>query len=195
MTDLTALQPSELAAEASLSLQEAASVLQQLQGAVSAPKHCQTALDLLEEEKTLPCVATFVRRLDEMLGSGVAMCKITEFCGAPGLGKTQLGIQLAVNVHTPSFLDGPSGHCIYIDSEGSFIPERVAAIAQSFVQHVRGLAENRTLSAVEQQEMGAHSRRESSLDWMANVLIRSRRRTVGREHHELHLLLSRAPLH
>lgn len=36
-----------------------------------------------------------------MLGGGVPTGAVTEFCGAPGLGKTQIGIQLAVNVQIP----------------------------------------------------------------------------------------------
>lgn len=150
--DVRALQPSELAAETGLSLRDAVAALQQLSGGGAQTRlPAQTALELLDEEERLPAVPSCVRALDEMLGTGVPMGKITEFCGAPGLGKTQvrmcvcvfgaqvsmqLGIQLAVSVRTPSFLDGPSGHCIYIDTEGSFIPERVADIANSFVKHV-----------------------------------------------------------
>ena len=131
--DFAELKPSDLVSEAGLSLQEAVHVLGEIQGKEQPRK--RTALDLLEAEKAA-AVNTFVRRLDEMLGMGVEMGKITEFCGAPGLGKTQLGIQLAVDVHLPSFLDGPCGHCVYIDTEGSFMPQRVAEIAQSFVEKV-----------------------------------------------------------
>ena len=34
---------------------------------------------------------TFCEGLDDMLGGGVPVGKITEFCGAPGIGKTQMG--------------------------------------------------------------------------------------------------------
>lgn len=49
---------------------------------------------------------------------------MTEFCGAPGIGKTQLAIQLCVNCQIPVWADGTAGHAIYIDTEGSFVPER-----------------------------------------------------------------------
>jgi hypothetical protein len=52
------------------------------------------------------CGAWKMHLLDPFTDLCLFAAKITEFCGAPGLGKTQLGIQLAVNVHTPSFLDG-----------------------------------------------------------------------------------------
>jgi RecA/RadA recombinase len=37
---------------------------------------------------------------------GVARGCVTEFCGAPGIGKTQLGMQLAVSVQIPAVLGG-----------------------------------------------------------------------------------------
>jgi RAD51-like protein 2 len=95
----------------------------------------ETALDAHKKEARLSGVPTLVPALDQLVGgSGVPMCKVTEFCGAPGLGKTQLAIQLAVNVHLSKALGGPGGHCIYIDTEGSFMPSRVAEIAQGFVE-------------------------------------------------------------
>ena len=33
---------------------------------------------------------TFCVCIDEMLGGGVPLGKVTEFCGAPGIGKTQI---------------------------------------------------------------------------------------------------------
>ena len=49
-----------------------------------------TALDLLQEEHGLQAIVTFSEALDELLGGGVPLTKITEFCGAPGIGKTQM---------------------------------------------------------------------------------------------------------
>lgn len=50
----------------------------------------QSALQLLKAEQDQQFIVTFSSKVDEMLGGGVAMGKITEFCGAPGIGKTQL---------------------------------------------------------------------------------------------------------
>jgi hypothetical protein len=74
-SDVRELQPSELAQEAGLSLQEAASVLRTVEGS-QVDKHHQTALEMLDEEQNMPAVATFVRELDHMLGSGVALGKV-----------------------------------------------------------------------------------------------------------------------
>jgi RAD51-like protein 2 len=46
---------------------------------------------MLQQEQNASCVVTFCERLDDMLGGGVPSGKITEFCGAPGIGKTQIG--------------------------------------------------------------------------------------------------------
>lgn len=57
---------------------------------VDAPKPAVSALERLKEEQSLPPIITFSEGLDNMLGGGVPLCKITEFCGAPGVGKTQM---------------------------------------------------------------------------------------------------------
>lgn len=49
-----------------------------------------SALELLRAEQEQPFIVTFSSRVDKMLGGGIAAGKITEFCGAPGIGKTQL---------------------------------------------------------------------------------------------------------
>lgn len=50
-----------------------------------------TALDLmLKEEAELRSIVTFSSQLDEALGGGLLLGKITELCGVPGIGKTQL---------------------------------------------------------------------------------------------------------
>ena len=49
----------------------------------------QTALELLKAEQERPSIVTFSAKVDTMLGGGIALGKITELCGAPGIGKTQ----------------------------------------------------------------------------------------------------------
>lgn len=57
---------------------------------ISSPRS-RSALEMLQQEQNASCVVTFCERLDDMLGGGVPTGKITEFCGAPGIGKTQIG--------------------------------------------------------------------------------------------------------
>lgn len=69
--------------------------------------------------------------------------QLTEFCGEPGIGKTQFGIQIAVNAHIPEAYGGANGHAIYIDTEGSFMVERVVEMADALVEHVELVAKQR----------------------------------------------------
>ncbi len=50
----------------------------------------KSALDLLMKEETIKRVVTFSQSIDEMLEGGVPVTKVTEVCGPPGIGKTQL---------------------------------------------------------------------------------------------------------
>ena len=36
-------------------------------------------------------IMTFSKQIDYMLGGGIPCGSITEFCGVPGIGKTQFG--------------------------------------------------------------------------------------------------------
>ncbi|CAI2175917.1 7497_t:CDS:10 [Funneliformis geosporum] len=93
-----------------------------------------SASEALKQERKLCPISTSCEAMDQMLGGrGVPIGKITEFCGAPGMGKTQLGMQLCVNVQVPQNLSGPEGEAIFIDTEGSFIAHRAAEIAKATI--------------------------------------------------------------
>ncbi|KAL2609133.1 hypothetical protein R1flu_027706 [Riccia fluitans] len=85
----------------------------------------QNAWDLLRNEKARRRIVTSCQELDGILGSGVCTKEVTEICGVPGVGKTQLGIQLAINVQIPMALGGLGGHAVYIDGG---ITQQVAVI-------------------------------------------------------------------
>ncbi|XP_075445893.1 DNA repair protein RAD51 homolog 3 isoform X2 [Ascaphus truei] len=138
--DLLDTKPSELSREAGISKEEALEALQILKreaqsGASSQIIQKHTALELLAQEQAQGFVISFCSALDEILGGGVPLTKITEICGAPGVGKTQLCMQLAVDVQIPECFGGVDGEAIYIDTEGSFMVERVVDIANSCVLH------------------------------------------------------------
>jgi DNA repair protein RadA len=63
-------------------------------------------------------------------GKGIETKSITECYGAFGSGKTQLGLTLAVNVQLPKDQGGLDGKAVYIDTEGTFRPERIRQIAE-----------------------------------------------------------------
>ena len=65
------------------------------------------------------------------------MSKITELCGAAGVGKTQICMQLCVNVQIPQICGGLAAKAIYIDTEGSFMSNRVVEIANETISLLR----------------------------------------------------------
>ena len=102
----------------------------------------RSALALLEEERRSRRVITFARELDDLLGGGVALKQLTELAGAPGVGKTQVAMQLALNAQIPSAFGGVGGRAAYIDAEGSFLAARALQMAEALVQRLRAVAEN-----------------------------------------------------
>lgn len=68
------------------------------------------------------------------------MGKITELCGAPGVGKTQICMQLSVDVQIPQCFGGVNGEAIYVDTEGSFIAHRAADMAKVALEHCTRIA-------------------------------------------------------
>jgi len=89
--------------------------------------HFETAANLLSDRTKLKRISTGSSSLDRLLGGGVEPRSITEFYGSYTTGKTQLSIQLAVNATLEE--DG-KGHAVYIDTEGSFRPERIEQICE-----------------------------------------------------------------
>ena len=96
-----------------------------------------------------------------VIGGGVPLGRITEICGPPGIGKTQLSIQLAVDVTIPEFFGGLGKQAVYIgemclsvctvsvaacdhcvDTEGSFLVDRVYKVASATVEHIKRVAES-----------------------------------------------------
>jgi len=104
-----------------------------------------SAADLLrlQRKKSTRPIVTFCQSIDTLLGGGFATSEVTEVVGVPGVGKTQLAIQLCVDASIPKPHGGVEGESVYIDSEGSFAPERCYDMAQSLVEHIRSSAKRR----------------------------------------------------
>ena len=84
-----------------------------------------------EKRKEIFKITTGSKNLDDLLGGkGVQTKSITEAFGAFGSGKTQLALSLAVNVQLPLEKGGANGKAVYIDTEGTFRPERVRQFAE-----------------------------------------------------------------
>ncbi len=84
-----------------------------------------------EKRKELFHITTGSKNVDNLLGGkGIQTKAITEAFGAFGSGKTQLALSLAVGVQLPIEQGGANGKAVYIDTEGTFRPERVRQFAE-----------------------------------------------------------------
>lgn len=84
-----------------------------------------------EKRKELFHITTGSKNVDNLLGGkGIQTKSITEAFGAFGSGKTQLALSLAVGVQLPIEQGGANGKAVYIDTEGTFRPERVRQFAE-----------------------------------------------------------------
>ncbi|KAH9821850.1 putative DNA repair protein RAD51 [Melampsora americana] len=77
-------------------------------------------------------IITGSKNLDALLGGGVDTQSITEFFGEFRTGKSQLCHQLAVTCQLPVDMGGGEGKCMFIDTEGTFRPERILAISERY---------------------------------------------------------------
>ena len=86
----------------------------------------------LEKRKRLVHITTGSKELDILLGGGFESNSITEIFGEFCTGKTQLCHTLCVACQLPKENGGGAGKAIYIDTEGTFIPEKLVPIAERF---------------------------------------------------------------
>ncbi|KAM9350256.1 DNA repair protein RAD51 homolog 3 [Symphorus nematophorus] len=145
--DLRHVETLRLREEAGLSQQEALQVLQAVRteggGGDGGGDGGVTALELLQKEQEEPrSIVTFCCQLDDALGGGLPVGRTTEICGAPGVGKTQLCLQLAVDVQVPPCFGGVGGQVVFIDTKGGFLLQRVVDVATAAVRHCSLLVED-----------------------------------------------------
>ncbi|WP_173400855.1 DNA repair and recombination protein RadA [Methanocaldococcus bathoardescens] len=96
--------------------------------------------EVLSQRKNIWKLSTGSKNLDEILGGGLESQSITEFAGMFGSGKTQIAHQACVNLQCPEriiaddaikeeILNEPKA--VYIDTEGTFRPERIIQMAEA----------------------------------------------------------------
>lgn len=102
-----------------------------------------SASELLTKRKNISRLSTGSANLDELLAGGIETWAMTEFYGEFGSGKTQICHTLCAMVQLPTDQGGLDGGAVYIDTEGTFRPERLAQIAEA-----RGMDPEAVLSKV-----------------------------------------------
>ncbi|CAG9839952.1 unnamed protein product [Diabrotica balteata] len=96
------------------------------------PMGFTTATEFHQKRSEIIQLTTGSKELDKLLGGGIETGSITEIFGEFRTGKTQLCHTLAVTCQLPVESGGGEGKCLYIDSEGTFRPERLLAVAERY---------------------------------------------------------------
>ncbi|MBD3173390.1 DNA repair and recombination protein RadA [Candidatus Bathyarchaeota archaeon] len=90
-----------------------------------------SASDLLETRKHMMKCKTGCSEFDRIMGGGIETGVISEFIGEFGSGKTQICYTLSVLAQRPVEEGGLGGRVCVIDTEGTFLPERIVQIAEA----------------------------------------------------------------
>nr|GAT58112.1 RecA family ATPase [Mycena chlorophos] len=91
-----------------------------------------TGVEVQEKRKRVFTVSTGSKAVDNIMGGGISSQSISEVYGEFRTGKTQLAHTMSVVAQLPPDMGGASGKVAYIDTEGTFRPDRIKAIAERF---------------------------------------------------------------
>jgi len=91
-----------------------------------------TGTELLQRRGAVDYITTGSEELNRLLGGkGVETQSLTETFAEFGSGKTQIALQLAVNVQLPKERGGIDADCVFIDTENTFRPQRIIQMAKA----------------------------------------------------------------
>ncbi|MCL4390640.1 MAG: DNA repair and recombination protein RadA [Candidatus Micrarchaeaceae archaeon] len=91
----------------------------------------ETGAEFYDKRVGIGKISTGSKDLDELIGGGIETNAITEVYGKFASGKTQLSFQLCVNAQLPKGKGGLEGAVLFVDTEGTFRPERLKEIAKA----------------------------------------------------------------
>lgn len=106
------------------------------------PMGFTTATEFHKQRADIVQLTTGSRELDKLLGGGIETGSITEMFGEFRTGKTQLCHTLAVTCQLPLSQGGGEGKCLYIDTEGTFRPDRCLAVGERFKLNASEVLDN-----------------------------------------------------
>jgi meiotic recombination protein DMC1 len=87
-----------------------------------------TAHEYRERRKAIFKISTGSRQFDSMLGGGFNSGSINQVYGEYRCGKTQLSHTMCITAQLPRDMGGAEGKVAYIDTEGTFRPERYSSL-------------------------------------------------------------------
>eukprot|EP00742_Colponemidia_sp_Colp-10_P008412 GILJ01009111.1.p1 GENE.GILJ01009111.1~~GILJ01009111.1.p1 ORF type:complete len:364 (-),score=60.00 GILJ01009111.1:166-1182(-) len=96
------------------------------------PMGFTTAAEFHKQRAEIIHLTSGSSELDKLLGGGIETGSITEIFGEFRTGKTQICHTLCVTCQLPLDQGGGEGKALYIDTEGTFRPERLIQIAERY---------------------------------------------------------------
>lgn len=134
--ELAVAIPQELAEESGDNLESMSILVIEARKALSnmgliSREFCSAAEVLRRRNEILRCT-TGSKSLDGLLNGGIETQALTEIAGEFGSGKSQLCHTLSVIGNLPKAQGGLGGNVIYVDTEGTFRPERIHQIASAY---------------------------------------------------------------
>ncbi len=97
---------------------------------------------MAERRKKVKKISTGSSQFDALLGGGIESMSITEAFGEFRTGKSQLAMTLCVTAQLPLNMGGGRGKVLYIDTENTFRPDRIKAIAARYKMDPEGVLGN-----------------------------------------------------
>jgi DNA repair protein RadA len=105
-------------------------------------KDLVSAQELYDRRAKMVRCTTYSSNLDNLFLGGIETQAVTEFYGEFGSGKTQICHTLCISAQQALEEHGLGGNVLYIDTESTFRPERIAQIAKTRNMDVDKILEN-----------------------------------------------------
>jgi len=133
--DLIVRGPVELAEISGMDKDTAANIVEKARQALveggMLAKDFVSATEIYKRRQEIGRITTGTECLDLLLEGGLETQALTEVYGEFGSGKTQFCHTMCVTVQKPKEEGGLEGTALYIDTEGTFRPERIVSIAKA----------------------------------------------------------------
>ena len=132
------------------------------------PPQAVTADTLLRHPAHVRKLSCGSKDIDDCLNGGVDGHGITEIAGEAGTGKTQLALQLLLQVQLPAEHGGLGGGSIYLHSDASSVQpamQRLRSLAEAFERrhHTLGATTSRLMANVHVVQIDSNVELESML--------------------------------
>ena len=129
-----------------------------------------TATEVHQSRQDICFLTTGSKELDGLLCGGMETGSITEIFGEFRTGKTQLCHTLCVTSQLPLEQGGCEGKAMYIDTEGTFRPQRLLEIADKYGLNGQDVLDNVKQSSRRLRSRGREGTYERSAPFVAGLL-------------------------